>query len=1026
MKSDAGAVLIIGAGIGGIKAAFDVAELGHQVYLVDQNPFMGGTLSQLDRQFPTNRCGMCQLLPTVARHGTVHYCLRRELYHPNILAIPGSKVINLTGSAGDFKASISTQAMTVDPDKCINCGACVPVCPVEVEDEFQGKLKTRKAIYARYPLPMPNMYAIDPATCTRCGECVKICPTQAINLDASEKMTELSVSAIIIASGFDEFNPKNLMQYGHGRYPDVLTSIELERMFSGYGAGKGDIFRPSNGEKPKNIAFIQCVGSRDQERNYCSAACCMYALKEAMIIREENPDLDIHFFYMDARAYGKGYHRYMNDAKLKFKVNFTRSRIPVVKENPATKKMVIRFLDEQNKQHSTEFDLVVLSIGQVPAPFQQELAKILDIKLNQWGFCVTDPFTQVKTSREGVFVCGAFSEPKDIPESITQASAAAAQAVQVVKSALAKSGKVKRPVEDLQESAPYAPYYDERSESFDWEKKTAVFICECGGEISKIVDVKKLARFVKSLPGVTLTETIYALCASSSLEKISQKLIESKVSRVIFAACVPYHYQHLFEAASMKAGIQPGYVRIANIREHAAWPHADDTEAATKKAQQLILMQHEFLQQEENLELARSRNITQRALVIGGGAAGMSAALGLANLGIGVDLIEKTAQLGGRLEKLYFSPHTQDPQQLLRELRAATEANALIKIYFQTQLQQVSGEAGAFSALLKNSEPEPVEQLYGAIIVATGGQEHIPSSYEYGKSPQILTQQQFKEKVVAGEIDMAQLKQVVMIQCVESRDEKRPYCSRICCTQAITNALKIKEANPAAEVIIFNRDIMTYGFREQYYTKLREMGGFFIRYEPGREPQVTIENDKVTVTAVEPVLNQQIVLKPDLLLLSTGIEPIDNSQLAAILDVKLDQDNFFQEAEVKFRPVDFHRDGIYLAGLAHSPRFLEETLTQGYAAAVRAASLLTKEKLTTSPLVAEVNPRRCSGCQMCIPSCVYGARVWDEDSHTVLVREALCQGCGACAMVCPNNACKLKGYRDKQVMSVIDTAFSLM
>ncbi len=1026
MKSDAGAVLIIGAGIGGIKAAFDVAELGHQVYLVDQNPFMGGTLSQLDRQFPTNRCCMCQLLPTVARHGTVHYCLRRELYHPNILAIPGSKVINLAGSAGDFKASIRTQAMTVDPDKCINCGACEPVCPVEVEDEFQGKLKMRKAIYARYPLPMPNMYAIDAENCTRCGECVKICPTRAINLDAAEKMTELEVGSIIIASGFEEFNPKILMQYGHGRYPDVLTSIELERMFSGYGVGKGDIFRPSNGEKPKNIAFIQCVGSRDQERNYCSAACCMYALKEAMIIREENPDLDIYFFYMDARAYGKGYHRFLEDAQQRFHITFTRSRIPVIKENPATKKMVIRFLNEQNKQHSVEFDLIVLSIGQVPAPFHRELAQTLGIDLNHWGFCKTDPFTQVATSREGIFVCGAFSEPKDIPESITQASAAAAQAVHVLKSTLAKSGKIQRPQEDVVEKPPYAPYYDENSESFDWEKKTAVFICECGGEISKILDIKKLTQFAQSLPHVTYTTAIHALCARNSLEKVTQQLVESKVSRVIFAACVPYHYQHLFEATSLQAGIQPGYVRIANIREHAAWPHADDSDAATKKAQQLILMQYEFLQQEENLELASARNITQRALVIGGGAAGMSAALGLANLGIGVDLIEKTEQLGGRLEKIYFSPHAEDPQQLLQELRSAAESNELIKIYFQTQLHQVSGEAGVFSVLLKNSEPEPVEQLYGAIIVATGGQEHIPVSYAYGKSPQILTQQQFKEKVVAGEIDMAQLKQVVMIQCVESRDEKRPYCSRICCTQAITNALKIKEANPTAEVVIFNRDIMTYGFREQYYTKLRELGGFFIRYEPGREPQVTIEKDKITITAIDPVLNQEIVLQPDLLLLSTGIEPIDNSQLAKMLNVKLDADNFFQEAEVKFRPVDFHRDGIYLAGLAHSPRFLEETITQGYAAAVRAASLLTKEKLTTSPLVAEVNPRRCSGCQMCIPSCVYNARIWDEETHTVLVREALCQGCGACAMVCPNNACKLKGYRDKQVMSVIDTAFSLI
>jgi len=1019
MKSETDAVLILGAGIGGIKAAFDVAELGQRVFLVDENPFLGGTLSQLDRQFPTNRCCMCQLLPTVARHGTTHYCLRRELYHPNITAIPGSQLTELTGAVGNFKATITTRAVEVDPELCTNCGACVDVCPVEVQDEFNGFLTSRKAIYAKYPLPIPNIYVIDRANCTRCGACVDICPTDAINLNKSEKIHELNVGSIILSAGFEEFNPHILMQYGHGRYPDVLTSVELERMFSGYGAGKGDIFRPSDGTTPQSIAFIQCVGSRDHEREYCSAACCMYALKEAMIIREEHPDLPIHFFYMDARAYGKGYHRYLEKARDQFKITFTRSRIPVVKENPATKKLILKYLTETGDTEAEEFDLVVLSIGQVPPSYNEKLSQLLGLPLNQWGFCATDEFMQTTTSNPGIFVCGAFSEPKDIPETIAQASTAALNAVSVLRKHSSKTAKTNTQTET---TPNLWTLYDAKSEERDWENKTAIFICQCGGEITRLLDLNALANFSKKLPNVHLCEKIDVLCSATSLKKVSQRLREIKVSRVVFAACVPYHYQHLFEEAAMEAGIAPGYVKIVNIREHAAWPHADDQSKATEKAKNMIAMGVEFARQESALETARPDSVISRALIIGGGTAGMSAALGLADLGIPVDLVEMTDQLGGQLKKIHFAPHQKDPQELLQQLIKLVQENNLIKIHFNTSIRRVQGQAGKFQVEFQNEQiPEMAD--YGAIIVATGGEEHLPTTFGYGQNERILTQQKFKEKVVAGEIDLAKVNQVVMIQCVESRTAERPYCSRICCTQAVTNALKIKELNPAAEIIVFNRDIMTYGFREQYYSQARESGVLFVRYEEAQPPEVSIEGNRIQVKAVDPVLNEELIFEPDLLLLSTGIDPQKNHELAEILNVPLDEEGFFQEAEVKFRPVDFHKDGIYVAGLAHSPRFIEETVTQGFAAAARAATILTKEKLPASPLVAEVNQRRCSGCQMCISACVYDARVWDEDSHTVLVREAICQGCGACTMVCPNNACRLKGYRDKQVMAVIDQAF---
>ena len=846
----------------------------------------------------------------------------------------------------------------------------------------------------------------------------QICPTKAIDLSKEETTQQIKVGSVILASGFEEFDPGLLSQYGHGRYPDVLTSVELERMFSGYGPGKGDIFRPSNGEKPKKIAFLQCVGSRDQDRDYCSAACCMYALKEAMVIREVNPDADIRFFYMDARAYGKGYHQYLESARDDFKVTLTRSRVPVVKENPATKKLAIKYMEESGEQQREEFDLIVLSIGQAPPVKHTQLGQIFGVDLNEWGFCITDQYSQVETSRKGVYVCGAFSEPKDIPETIAQASSAALHAAILLKDSDLK------PVSAAESTATktIGEKYDQLSEKMDWEHKTAVFVCQCGGELTKLLDTRALAEYGKGLPNVILSEEIGVLCSGKGLTKAEEQLKKSGASRVVFAACVPYHYLRQFEETAGRAGLDPGYIKVVNIREHAAWTHHKDKREALEKAKGILAMGVEFARTETSREAAPAYEVKQRALVIGGGTAGMSAALSLADYGVQVDLIEKDEQLGGKLSNLHFSAAGRDPQDLLKSLLKDVEANPNIHIHLKTQLGGMTGQAGHFKTVLKNGKTESQSLEHGAIVVATGGEEHIPTEYKYEQSDRILTQQQFKEKVIQNEIDMATLKSVVMIQCVESRDENRPYCSRICCTQAITNALKIKEANPDAEVTIFNRDIMTYGFRERYYTQSRELGVNYVRYDVDRKPSIELTDGGVRIQAHDPVLNATLAFEPDLILLSTGIDAANHSELAVLLDVELDESGFFTEAEVKFRPVDFHRDGIYVAGLAHSPRFIEESVTQGVAAAARAATILTKTKITAPVAVAEVNQYRCSNCELCIPACVYDARVADPESKTVIVREALCQACGACAMVCPNHASKLRGFRDKQMYSVIDVA----
>ncbi|MDZ7262388.1 MAG: FAD-dependent oxidoreductase, partial [candidate division KSB1 bacterium] len=887
MKSKTGSVLIVGAGIGGIKAAFDVAEAGYQAYLVDSNPYIGGTLSQLDQQFPTNRCCMCQILPTLARHGTTHYCVRRELYHPNIIFMPSSQVERVKGREGNFTVTLRTEPRWVKEELCINCGACPEVCPVEVRDEYNEGLTVRKAIYARYPIPVPNVYTIDREHCTRCGACVEICPTHAIDLNEETVKRNLEVGAIILASGFEEFDPRLLMQYGHGRYADVLTSIEFERMFSGLGPHSGEILRPSDNQPPRNIAFLQCVGSRDQERNYCSAACCMYALKEAMVTRELHPDMGIDFFFMDARAYGKGYHRFLEKARDEFRVRFTRSRIPVVKENPVTKKLSLTYLDEANQQHTAEYDLVVLSIGQAPPQRHAELGKAVGVELNQWGFCVTDEFSQVKTSKPGVFVCGAFSEPKDIPETITQASAAACEAAIV----LNKAGLAR--VEEKFESKEIKK---EKDEPEDWERKVAVFVCQCGGEISRLMDTAEVARYAANLRNVVLSQAIDVLCTSTALDEVKKRLANVQANRVVFAACVPYHYQHLFEEAAGQVGIEPEFVEIVNIREHAAWPHADDKEAATNKAKRLIAMGVEGVRMEDEVLVGESVSVKARALVIGGGAAGMSAALTLAELGIEVDLVEKSERLGGHLHEIYFTPNNRDPQMLLKQLLKKVPKHPRIHTFMETEVVRITGQAGNFRTVLKNGKMDNQVLEHGAVIIATGGVEHIPTEYHYGQNPRILTQREFEEKVISRRIDLASLNSVAMIQCVESREGKRPYCSRICCTQAITHALKIKEANPRAEVVIFNRDIMTYGFREQYYTRAREKGVYFVRYEVDQKPEVTIAGENLRLTAYDQVLQSEIVLEPDLLLLSTGIDAADNRSLSQALELETDKDGFFQEA----------------------------------------------------------------------------------------------------------------------------------
>ncbi len=999
------AVLVIGAGVAGIKASLDLAEAGNTVYLCERKSGMGGALLQMDKWFPDNHCSMCQMLPTLNKDLSSQFCLRRGLIHPNVELLYNAEVTGLQGGAGDFRVTVATRSTGVDPQLCIGCGRCAEVCPVEVESPFDEGLSRRKAIDLTNPYASPRLYAIDWEKCTRCGECVGKCPTRAIQLEPKDSTRQLQVGAIILSTGFEEFDPRLATQYGYRRYPNVVTSIELERILSPGGPFEGELVRPSEGRTPQSVAFLQCIGSRDRQRDYCSSACCMFAIKEATLIKGNYPGTDVHIFFMDLRAFGKGYHRYYERARDELGVRFTRCRVPVVKEDPQTHDLMLTVASEEGAPVRRQFELVVLSVGQTPSPQFHELCQVLGVETNRWGFCRTRPFSSIETSREGIYVCGSAASPKDITDTVFEAGAAASGAALWLGSP----------------SAHPAVKEQAEAQAGGEEPEIAVFLCGCGGEIASALDLEQVAGCIRESPGVVHVEQMPYLCSGEAMETVGKRVKEHKADRLVLGACT-YMNGPMLDRVAAQAGLDPSLVRVVNLREDVVRVHRDQPDMALAKAKRLLTMAIEDVRQQD-YPPASLTAVIPGALVIGGGIAGMMAALSIAQRGIDVHLIERSSALGGNLRDIFATLESGDTRPLLRDIIEQVSNSSRIHLHLESEVVAASGYAGDFRVSVKEKGDSINVLEAGAIVVATGGDEYHPQEYRYGQNENVLTQRELEKRISAGELDPAGLNSVVMIQCVGSREKDRPYCSRVCCSQAIKNALKLKEANPGIEVTVLYRDVMSYGFKEEYYTLAREEGVQFVRYEPDSKPVVKGEGEQLIVEVVEPVLGGMLTLMPDLVVLSVGIIPGDNRALADTLSVELDEDGFFREAEEKFRPTDFLREGIYVCGLAHSPRGVEETIVQARAAAGRAASLLTSKQLKSGRMISETVQRQCRKCEMCITVCPYGAREKDEETGEIVVRETLCQGCGACVVACPSGAAKLRGFRDRQVFSLIDAGF---
>jgi len=932
--------------------------------------------------------------------------------HLNINVLTHAEVKGIEGEPGDFQVTLVRKPRYINVDKCTGCGECARHCPVSAPNSYNEGLSKRSAIYIRYPQAIPLAFAIDRQKCIGCGLCEKVCLAGAVKYSEEEATERFKVGAVILSPGYEMYDARLSPEYGYRRYPNVITSLEFERILSASGPYKGQLFRPSDRDIPQRIAFIQCVGSRDltYAKGYCSSVCCTYAIKEAIVAKEHSPlPLETTIFMMDLRTYGKDFDRYYHRAKEEHRVNFIRSKVYGLEEVDGTGDLLVKFNTEDGRNATEVFNLIVLSLGFQPSSSTIKLGKQLGINLNWYNFCATRPFTPLETSKPGIFTCGAFSGPKDIPETVMQASGAAGSVSALLAPARGTLTRVKE-------------YPEERDVSKE-EPRIGVFVCNCGINIGGVVNVPVVRDYARTLDHVVYAEDNLYTCSQDTQEKIKEKIVQHNLNRVVVASCSPRTHEPTFQGTLKDAGLNRYLFEMTNIRDQCSWVHMHEPQKATQKAKDLVRMavaKARLLQPLPQLAL----DLTRTALVIGGGVAGMESALTLAAQDFEVHLVEKNGALGGMARRIHYTLEGGDVQAYLSDLIQRVSTHPLIKVYTQAHIVDVAGFIGNFTTGLMIERKRYIQEIkHGVTIIATGGNEYVPSEYLYGMDPRVLTQLQLEEEIIKGNPDIVHCATLVMIQCVGSRNGERPYCSRVCCSQSIKNALRLKELNPKMNIFILYRDMRTYSFKEDYYQEARSKGIVFIRYEENHPPKVEASRREgeyvLTVRVIDPILGEELVLDTDILALSVGSIPLpENRELAQFYKVPLNEDGFFLEAHVKLRPVDFATDGIFLAGLAHSPKFIEESIAQAKAAASRATTILVKDKVMAEGIVSSINENLCGGCGICEVLCPYTAIEVDRQAKVAKVNEALCKGCGTCAAACPSGAAQQKGFTRNQILSM--------
>ena len=973
--------------------------------------------------------------------------------HPLIEVITNAEVVACSGEPGDFTVTVRRHPRFVSEDLCVACGLCVEACPQVGGNEFDMGLMARKAIYRPYPQSVPAAYTIDRDACLNfmshlterqkkriekiskhkqkvdptytpnilvCGHCIDKCDVNAIDFDMQTEDVEVDVGSILVAVGFQEFDARKLGNYGYGRFPNVVTSLELERMLNASGVTQGHVVRPSDMQTPRRVVFIQCVGARGEGgRPYCSRFCCMNAVKDSMLMRQHDSGIeDITILFTDLRAFGKGFDEFVERSRSEKSATYVRGRPAKIDHHPEDDTLEIFVEDTlEHEQRRIEADLVVLSVAAAPNDGAIELAGHLGIETDRYGFIAPlDPaISSVESTREGIFVCGSAVGPQVIPDCVAQASAAAARAQHYL------TGH-----RHEEEAATVEPM------DLGGPPRIGVMVCQCGINIAGVLDVDELSVYASSLSDVVVAQADCFACSATGQDKLLGIVQEHGLNRVVVAACTPRTHEPVFRDALAGIGFNPYLLEMVNIRDQCSWVHAGAKAAAQEKARTLIRMGVARVRHLEPLE-AGTAQMTHSALVIGGGIAGIQAATDLAEQGFDVTLVEKTKALGGRLQapnlKLLY-PTMRPAADVLSEKVERLEASGA-RVLFEARVGAINGFVGSFEAEIEGRHNETFK--CGAIILATGADLYRPAEGEFGAATManVITSERLEE-VFCGDGDLGfgaeAPTSAAFILCVGSRDpECFPGCSRYCCPTAIKQAIELRERGIDAS--IFYRDIRTVSTgSEEMYRKARGMGVLFIRIPPGTKPEVIGNGRATAVRCFDDLLGRRLEVPADLVVLSVGMrarQP-ETAHFHDELKVSLGLDGFFLERHPELAPVETAVEGVLLAGTVQGPKDIVDTVAQASAAAAKAAVFLAHDHVALDPAVATVDTDLCRGCGRCVEICDFQAPSLVEHASGEMLAEinaSLCKGCGTCGSWCPSGAIVSRHFTDRQVYAMIDAVF---